>query len=825
MKPHAPHRPRRAALQYIGAAIATSALLLGGAQSAQAYAPTPSTVYDLPAGASCLKGTGNCVVYPKAAQLENGRLVATFENSQVPTSGSAIGQELPIYKSDDNGTSWQALTSLKAPAFMSTDPQYAKYTSNWTNAFLYTLPQDVGALKKGTLLLASIVSGEDRYYTERKAADPNWKPTNDGDRENIALALYSSIDNGSTWSLQNIIATGGWQGGSAGAIGNFSAANTNKQVDPIWEPYLMVRDNKLVVYYSDENDYLGYDPATGVAIIDPANDTTADSHGQILAHRVWDGTSSSSWGPTTVDIAGLTENRGNGKTQIGGGRPGMTNVVPTTDGKWIITYEWWGGGASVRFKLADDPLRFFADGDAAGQEISRGDGQQGALPFAAGSQGLSWGGSPVLIRLGNGSLAYNASGSGDIWLNKAGSSTGAWTQVHTTLPSGYSRNLTYDNQTGRVVILQGDWGGATASSGVKVAEVDLGNSAGAYYQLVNRKTGQVLGASGRINDDQFNNWNPSVRLEASGSAADVDTQLWHLTAHADGALALLNKAAGRGLAQWGDSTAAGTRMALWVDNSAKGLWNLVPSGDGYYKLQAVSNSARYATAATSGAFVTLQDFATDGSQDWKIVPVAPTAASLIDAMNNASLVEADPVGTGATIAINATASNAAGQPLHANTTAHAYLVSGDGTVTGVGNVALDANQRGTLTLPASLGVGSTARVAFLFRNTAPAWENITVQPVPAAGPKVTVSITSRCVAGKVVLAITITNRDSATVSLAMTSVHGSKTVAFLAAGKTTTQSLTIRESSMPAGTVTVKTTGASGSLSETTTAYGSRTCG
>ncbi|MFJ2884857.1 RICIN domain-containing protein [Streptomyces sp. NPDC087305] len=577
------------------------------ATSAQAYNPTGGILYQL-GSEPCLKGRGNCAVYPKSAQLPGGRLVASFEKSTVVSAtGSAAGQTLPVYKSDDHGTSWQPLSEVKAPAYLSKDPKYAKYNSNWTNPYLYTLPQNVGQLKRGTLLLASVVSGDDAYYKEHKAADPNWTPSNDGDRSDLAIALYSSTDGGASWKVLNVIATGGRQGGSAGAIGqNVATANTHQQVDPVWEPYLMVYEGQLVCYYSDENDYTGFAPTTGVATLDPADDTATDSHGQILAHRTWNGRSAK-WSGPVVDVAGLTQSMGGGKTEIGGGRPGMTNVVRTTDGKWLLTYEYWGGGANTRYVLADNPLNF-QRGSATGGAVT-------SLPVDTGSRPLATGGSPVVIRLPGGGLVYNAAGSGDVWVNKSGRSDGTWKEYQTTSRAGYSRDLQYVDGTGRIAILNNQ-----GTSTIAYAEVDLGRSKGAYYRLVNRKTGQVIGTGGKSNDANIGNGNvPDVVLEARGSAVDPDTQYWHVVTEPGGGVTLLNKSGGRAAAIWTGNATVGQRIGQWVDNSATGSWNLVKTGDGFYRLQSVKNPSLYLTGASEGAPLTLRNTAADGSQEWKLV--------------------------------------------------------------------------------------------------------------------------------------------------------------------------------------------------------------
>ncbi|MFB7441449.1 hypothetical protein FNV62_45675 [Streptomyces sp. RLB3-17] len=574
---------------------------------AQAYNPTGGILYQL-GNEPCLKGRGNCAVYPKSAQLPSGRLVASFEKSTVvAATGSADRQTLPVYKSDDHGTTWQPLSEVKAPAYLSSDRQYAKYTSNWTNPYLYTLPQDVGNLKQGTLLLASVVSGDDQYYREHKAADPSWTPSNDGDRGDLAIALYSSTDEGASWKVVNVIATGGWQGGSAGAIGqNIAAANTHQQVDPVWEPYLMVYQGQLVCYYSDENDYTGFNATTGVPTLDPANTTATDSHGQILAHRTWDGRSAQ-WSVPVVDIAGLTQSVGGGRTQIGGGRPGMANVVRTADGKWLLTFEYWGGGANTRYVVADNPLQFYR-GSPTGEAVT-------SLPVDTGSRPLATGGSPVVIRLPGGRLVYNAAGSGNVWVNESGRSDGTWKEYQTTSKAGYSRSLQYVDGTGRIAILNNQ-----GTSTIAYAEVDLGQSGGAYYQLVNRRTGQVIGTGNKTNDANIGNADvPDVVLEAPGSAANPDTQHWHVVTEPNGGVTLLNKSGGRAAAVWTGNATAGQRIGQWVDNSATGSWNLVKTTDGFYKLQSVRNTNLYLTGPSDGAPLTLENALTDGSQDWELV--------------------------------------------------------------------------------------------------------------------------------------------------------------------------------------------------------------
>ncbi|PWD49873.1 hypothetical protein C8046_03415 [Serinibacter arcticus] len=711
---------RTRVLARTSAVVAAIALAATTAVSAAAYTPTGGTLYQLPDTADCLKGRGNCAVYPKSTQLPNGRLVASFERATVvPASGGATGLTLPIYASDDYGDTWAPLAEVPAPAYLSDDPEVAQYTSNWTNPNLYVLPETVGDLEEGTLLLSSIVSGEDRYYTERKAADPSWVPNNDGDRENLAIALYSSTDDGATWAFEHIVAEGGWQGGSAGATGsNVSTANLHRQVDPLWEPHLMVHDGELIVYYSDENDYLSVDPTTGVPVINPANDTATDSHGQVLVHRTWDGTAAP-WSEPVIDVAGLTEDVA-GTSQIGGGRPGMTTVVPTTDGKWLMTFEYFGGGANTRFKIADDPREF----GSAPSDVGLGVNQ---LPVAPGSRTLAMGGSPVLLHLEDGRLVYNASGSGSIWVNESGRSDGRWVEYQTTLGSGYSRNLQYVEGTGQLLILQGTWGGPTSSAVLRFAHVDIGDSDGAYYQLVNRATGQVLGTGDSVNDANLGSFDePDVQLEAAGSATVPDTQYWRPVTKPGGAVTLLNAAGGRAAAIWTGNPSVGQRVGQWVDDSVGGSWRLVDGEEGHVRLQVASNSGRYLTGSAPDAPVTIQNATTDGTQDWQLVRRAPSATDLTPARADADLVVPTTVDAGAAIELDAARFTPTGLPRNADVEGEVYVIVGDDTVP-LGAVAFDGEQRGSITLPSDLEPGTAVRLAVVFERTATIWDEVTIE--------------------------------------------------------------------------------------------------
>ena len=102
---------------------------------------------------------------------------------------------------------------------------------------------------------------------------------------------------------------------------------------------------------------------------------------------------------------------------------------------------------------------------------------------------------------------------------------------------------------------------------------------------------------------------------------------------------------------------------------------------------------------------------------------------------------------------------------------------------------------------------------------------VTAQVVVAPAPlPLTVTAVTRCVAGKVVLAVTGTNEGSAPVALTLTTPYGAKSIPALQPGKSSSSAFTTRLASIPAGSVAA-TVSAGGVSVETSAAYAAASCG
>ncbi|MFF2370883.1 family 43 glycosylhydrolase [Agromyces sp. NPDC058110] len=102
-----------------------------------------------------------------------------------------------------------------------------------------------------------------------------------------------------------------------------------------------------------------------------------------------------------------------------------------------------------------------------------------------------------------------------------------------------------------------------------------------------------------------------------------------------------------------------------------------------------------------------------------------------------------------------------------------------------------------------------------------------VAPHPIAGQvEVSAAASTRCVAGKVVLAVTATNDSDEPVAVDIETPYGTKQVASLAAGASTSASFSSRLATLPAGEATVTAAGANPADTDAVSvAYAARTCG
>ena len=177
--------------------------------------------------------------YPRVIQLkigaQKGTLLATFARRGV----------LPIFRSTDNGETWQQLSDV---------PQLRGQPC------LYELPVKMGEFPAGTVMACG--GGV-------SSADPAKR----------SLDVAVSKDGGKSWSHLSTIATGG-----VGRYDPWDRAGLLRDQSPIFEPYLFAdAQNRLVAYFSDERD-------------------KKSGYSQLLDHVVsTDG--GKTWGPLVYDVA------------------------------------------------------------------------------------------------------------------------------------------------------------------------------------------------------------------------------------------------------------------------------------------------------------------------------------------------------------------------------------------------------------------------------------------------------------------------------------------------------------------------------------------
>ncbi|TVY73535.1 hypothetical protein LSUE1_G005893 [Lachnellula suecica] len=298
-------------------------------------------------------------LYARTVELLDGTLLATWENY----SPEPPLVYFPIFKSVNGGESWKEISHV-------TDQ-----VNNWGlryQPFLYELPVPIGHFAAGTILLAGNSIPTDLNYTQ--------------------IDVYASEDKGYTWKFVSKVASGG-------------AAIPDNGIPAIWEPFLMVYEGKLVIYYSDQRD--------------PA-------YGQKLVHQV--SSDALNWAAPVDDVAYSTYTD----------RPGMTTVTKLPNGKYMMTYEFGGGPLAdgsttyefpVYYRIADNPLKF---NESTGYPVVTSDGTQ-----PTSSPYITW--SP--IGGVNGSILVSCGSLSQVFVNQELGAVGAWKQFATPEGVSYTRHL------------------------------------------------------------------------------------------------------------------------------------------------------------------------------------------------------------------------------------------------------------------------------------------------------------------------------------------------------------------------------------------------
>ncbi|GLI02176.1 RICIN domain-containing protein [Phytohabitans aurantiacus] len=305
-------RPRRRALLAAAALLAGSlTAILPSSPAAAVTTGNGSLVYS-PAAGSSFDPAGT--TYAKVIALKNngqynGQLLVTFDQL-IYVNGVQV---YPIYRSTNGGSSWSLVTNVV--------PSQTFPTLTLTSQpYLYEVPQQVGSLAAGTILLAGMIMPADRSSSR--------------------IVVYKSTDRGSTWSFLSTVDTGG------PATYDPSPSSTTTTV---WEPAINLDSSgNLVVYYSDERQ-----KASGVLQA-------------VVYRRSTDG--GATWG--AVGNVAAVGNQSD--------RPGMITVARMGNGQYIATYEVVNrpsqslNTAPAYFKLSSDGVTWPA---GLGTPITLADGR------------------------------------------------------------------------------------------------------------------------------------------------------------------------------------------------------------------------------------------------------------------------------------------------------------------------------------------------------------------------------------------------------------------------------------------------------------------
>lgn len=588
----------------------------------------------------------------------NGTLLTTFDQLKLVNGR----QVYPIYESTNNGTTW----SLKANVY---DTQYG--TDRTSQPDLFEVPQTVGNLAAGTILLAGNVFPADKSSTR--------------------IMIWKSTDRGATWSVLSTVDTGG--------PGVYDPSPTSTTTT-IWEPFLYLDSSgNLVCAYSDERQ--------------KANNVLQ----AVVLRKSTDG--GQTWGPI-VNIAAIPNLND---------RPGMVTVAKLPNGKYITTYEVVNkpsltlNTAVAYYKFSDDGVTWNA-GDL-GTVIQLSDGRGiGSSPYVRWVDSGGPNGTIIVSSKWALTSSGNISGGQNFYANY-NLGVGAWERMPYAVTydasdtqggyfAGFAQSFdvsadgrtlyhgtnvenlstTYnDIRVGTLPLnselYEAERGTLTsglsvinhvdASSGKKVGNINLttssvtfnnikvptsgsytvnvrytngttGNSThnvsvngGTSFSLTYPKTvdwNRYLWASFTVNLNAGNN---TIKFTKGTSYAELDAiDVFKSGVSNNDYFMVKNRNSGKFLEIYQNSTADGAVAKQWGDTGYPGqLWAFVPVGNGYYYI-VNKNSGKYLDIASSstadGAQAVQWTSSGSNSQQWSLTPTSNGYYKIIN-RNSGKLLE------------------------------------------------------------------------------------------------------------------------------------------------------------------------------------------
>ncbi|MFT4259093.1 RICIN domain-containing protein [Microbacterium sp.] len=507
--PARPPRTLRRVIARIGSAVAVVAVVLGGMSAPAAVAETfgVSTMYTPPAAAPTPK-----VLYPRAITLQNGTMLASFEQY---TNGTPV---LPIFRSTDKGRTWTRISSVRDTV------------NGWGLRYqpqLFQLPSAIGNYPAGTIIAAG-------------NSIPN-------DLSETKLDVYASTDGGYTWSFVSSIARGG-------------VALPNNGETPVWEPFFVFANGKLSAFYSDQRD-----PAYGQKIV---HQTTSDltTWGAVVNDVT---NSRYSDRPGMPVITKLPDGRYMMTYENGGAAEGYFSVYY----KFSTDIESWGNKSTQVLRTTDGIVptgspyvTWIPSGGPQGTIVVSASSSSDLFLNTSGGAKNTWTRVPIQVSAGY-SRSLTAMPDGrTVFVMNAGSLGGNNTVTYgaVDLGSSITSGATYtvaNRSSGLVLGVEG--GGKNVGAG-GLQWTDNGTpdhswtferQSDGYWLIRNRNSGLVLGVTGKSRD------NGARTLQWSDNGT-LDHE-WVIVPFPGGGFAISNRVSGKRLEIGNASTAIGAAAIQW----------------------------------------------------------------------------------------------------------------------------------------------------------------------------------------------------------------------------------------------------------------------